>query len=557
MNKNLWRTLKRDDRGAALAVVIGTMVVFSLVAVTLVSSSMFSSATSQRARAALQVQNAAEQAIDRVHALLNSSQRGLEASFPCGVPDTVTTPTITVTTTVKVLYSNDGGSTYGCPLVSGTDLTHAKLTAHAEGTLLTGQGTAAIRRVVAQELEQPSGTSSNPLLGFGVFSGGDLETTNNFSVIDGGAHTNGHFRCNSSAEIRGPVTAVRNGSITNDCYMEGLWVGGTVSCTSNSLIDGDLVAAGTGTSQMTNTCTVTGHSVVGGELSLGGLTPKAGYTYNFAKDLVSSTGGVTFANGPGRVGGNLQVATSTDAKPSNVAGSITTGSPSTVPPGPPTVEMPAIHWSDLTSAGTPPVVPFGEWVKENAEANNAPSWSTARSGTECSIDAASYSMNGGLLGPEVATTLDGRSCDVSLQAFVGEKALVLREDLTIVARSFRSTNGLHVTSVKPGPEHAKLRFIVPLPEGASTCSGAGNGSIQLVAGGVELAPNVEVLFYTNGNIQLANGVDFTGSVYGCTTTFSNDSTIRYADMTPPGLEPPPDTHYSFIAGSRYDRNEND
>lgn len=550
-----------DDRGAAMAVVVGTMVVFSLVAVTLVSSAMFTSSTSQRGRAAVQVQNAAEQAIDRMHALLNSSQRGLEGSIPCLLEDTVTTPTIDVSTRVEFEYSSDGGTTFVDCAVSrpsdGTELTNARLTARATGTLLTGQGQATITRVVVQELEEPAESSSNPLFQFGVFSGGDLTTTNNFEVIDGGAHTNGTFRCNSSAQILGPVTAVGSAQITNDCFMEGLWVGGTLQCSSNTLIDGDLVVAGTGNSSMSNTCTVEGDALVGGNLSLSGMSPKAGYTYNFAKDLVSATGGVTFSNNAGRVAGNLKVATTTDARPGNVGGAITTGSSSPVPPAPPPVDMPPIYWSDLTGPDTPDVVPFGHWVRDNAIANNAPSWSPAHSGTQCDIAAASYSMNGGLLGPDVPTTLDARNCNVELLDFRNSNALVLQEDLTIVTRAFRSSNGLHVKSIKPGPENAKLRIIVPLPEGAATCSGAGNGALQFMAGGVVFDPNVEVLLYTNGTVELTNGVDLTGSVYGCNTNFSVDSTIRHSDVTPPGMEPPPDIFYNFIAGVRYDLNEND
>jgi len=552
----LRRARARGDDGAALAVVIGTIMVFSIVAVTLVSSAMFTSSSSQRARAALQIQNAAEQAIDRVHALLNTSARGSEASFPCTVNDSISTPSVSVTTTVSVEYSTDDGASYSCPVPNGSTLTNARLTARANGTLLTGQGQASITRVVVQELEQPTRSAAQPLLSYGVFSGGDLTTTNNFEVIDGGAHTNGNFWCNSSAQIIGPVTAVGNGSITNDCYMEGLWVGGTFACSSNSLIDGDLVVAGTGGSAMSNTCTVTGDAVVGGSLNLSGLNPKVGYAWNFGEDLVSSTGSVTFSNGPGKVNGNLQVATTTDAKPANVGGSITTGSPSSVPPKPPTVEMPPIHWSDLTSGGVD-VVPFGAWVKENAEANNAPTWSSARSGTECGIDAADYSVAGRLVSPEEPTILDARSCDVSMQAFKDDKALFLQNDLTIVTRKFRSTNGLHVKSAMPAGQRPKLRIIVPLPEGASTCSGAGTGEITFNSGGTVFDTDVDVLFYTNGKVTLTNDVDLTGSVYGCQTSFSVNSTIRYTDMTPPGMEGPAETFYSFEAGARYDLDAND
>jgi len=53
-------------------------------------------------------------------------------------------------------------------------------------------------------------------------------------------------------------------------------------------------------------------------------------------------------------------------------------------------------------------------------------------------------------------------------------------------------------------------------------------------------------------VSVTNSVTMNGSIYGCTTSFSVNSTIKYADMTPPGMTPTPSPLYQFLPDARYD-----
>lgn len=548
-----------DDRGAALVAVIGIAAVLAIISVTMVSTALFASSTSTVTRAGVQVQAAAEQGIDLTLATLNTSaDRGDEANFPCTLPHTVTTPNGVVTVDVEIDYLSEGAAVATCPVASGVDLKGATLTSRAAMTTLTGDGPVEVKKVVQQILGLEDVGSTDPLFGYGVFSAGDLNTTNNFEIIDGSAHTNGMFRCTRSAQILGPVTAVTGTSMTNACLVEGLWSGGNFECTSDEspVIDGDVVVTGTG--HLTNTCRITGNAVFGGSVDTGGWKVAPGYSYSVQGNLTSATGSLILADSS-RVGGNAQagttIARSGESHPLStiVAGSLIPSTPSAVPVAPPVQEMPGITWTDLTPAGSPVPVDFKAWLQQNAIANGAPTWSQAYQGTACIGEKGNWSLNGGLVGPSTPTILDARSCDVRLQGNSASDPLelVLNEDLTIVVNSFHNSNGLHVSSNKAG-DPAKLRIIVALPAGASPCTGAGAGSIKFDSGGVVFDPDVETFLYTNGSVSLSNNVEMHGSVYGCSTSFSNDSTITYADMTPPGMGTPASPIYAFQPSARFD-----
>ena len=560
----LLRRMRRagDEHGVALVTVIGVAAVFAIVSVTVVSTALFASTTSTVSRAGVQVQAAAEQGIDLTLAFLRTNAyRGNEASFPCTLTHSVSTPNGAVTMDVEIDYLSEGAAAATCPVASGVDLTGATFTSRASMTTLSGDGPVEVKKVVQEELSLIDPVLTPPLFGYGVFSAGDFTTTNNFEIIDGGAHTNGKFECNSSAQILGPVSAVLGASITNVCTMEGLWTGGNFTCTTDSLIDGDLIV--TGTANFTNRCAVTGNALIGGKITSGGWGVAPGRTYSVEGNITSASSTMELAD-TSRIGGNAQAAgvitRNGTAYPLStiVAGSRTPNTPSAVPAAPPVQTMPAITYANIVSPTAPAPTPFKAWVQQNAIANGAPTWSDAYAGTTCTAAKANYSINGGLTGPAVSTVLDARTCDVVLQGNSASDPLelVLNEDLTIIAKTLTSTNGLHVSSNKVGTP-AKLRIIVPLPTGGTVCSGAGAGAIKFMAGGVVFDSDVETFLYTNGLVSLTNGVDMHGSVYGCTTSFSVNSTITYVDMTPPGMATPPSPIYEFEPSARYDLGAND
>lgn len=553
MREAIRRRLSGDE-GAAMVLVLGVMLVFAIVSVTLVGTTVYATSRVTETRAGVQTQNVVEQAIDLTLDQLNSTaRRGEEASFPCRIDSSFSTPTGTVDVTIDIEYAV--GSTYMCPAASGVDLTGARFTARAHSDVMTGGGLEEVDRVMRQELELvPTGPGA-PVFGYGVFSNADVTTTNTFKIVDGGLHTNGNFSCTTSAQINGMVTAVGGATFTNDCTMKGLWVGGNVSCTSGSLIDGDLRAAGTGTSTFSNACTVTGNLIVGGSLTGNGWSSfLPGYTRHVGGDLIAATGNVTLQTSA-RIGGNVQAAgtimlnTGVPATPTQVGGSIAPNRPSGVPAAPPVQQMPAIYMSDLVGRHDPEPLNFGTWLQQQAIANGAPSWTAPMGGSACEANGANWSLNGELHSPDTRTVVDARGCPT---AKLQDVTLVLHEDLTIIVNSFDATNNVTIRGQKADGTNAKLRIISPLADGATPCTPANGGTISFQGGGTDFLNSVDTFLYTNNKVSLVNTVGMNGAVYACTTNFANSTTINYADMTPPGMEDPGGELYQFLPTIRYD-----
>ena len=443
---------------------------------------------------------------------------------------------------MAVEYLSEGAVSAGCPVASGVDLVGATLTATATHTTVTGQGSAEVDRAVRQVLDLPDPTVRPPLFGFGVFSGDALAPSNNFHVIGGGVHTNGPFICRNDNFVDGAVTAVGNASVTNNCRIGSMWTGGNFECTASGLIQGDITAAGTGS--MTNTCRGLGHGVFGGGFTGSGWN--AGSPWSLTGNLISATGSISL-QASARIGGLAQAAgsiTTNSGAPilTSVPAGVIPNVSSPVPGTPPTVEMPAVTWTDLTVyPGAPTPIAINTWGKQNATANGKPS-----NNPGCTLAGPSWSVNGPLRSPATPSIIDARTCDLTFQ----DIDLYLHEDLTIVAKKF-TLGGLRVHSAMGAGDPPKLRIVVPLAAGASSCSGTSAGSISSWGTNV-VDPGIEVLMYTNGEVQLTNNVTFSGSVYACKTNFSESVKITYADMTPPDMDPPPSEFYEFEPDSRYD-----
>lgn len=552
MRDAIRRRLSGDDRGAAMVLVLGVMMVFAIVSVTLVGTTVFATSRASETRAGVQTQNAVEQAIDLALAQLNTTAtRGQEGTFPCAINSSFTTPSGTVDVAISIEY--EVGATYVCPAASGVALTGARFTARAHTDLMTGEGLQEVDRVMRQEFDLAPMGPGAPVFGYGVFSNADIDTTNTFKVVDGGLHTNGNFKCTTQAQINGLVSAVGNANFTNSCRMEGLWVGGTVTCTSQSFIDGDVRASGTGGSSFTNNCTVTGDAILGGSVTGSGWSPLAGQTKNVYGDLISATGNISL-QATARIGGNAQAKgtitlnNGTPITSTHINGSVTQNSPSGVPAPPPVQSMPAIYYSDIVRPGDPAPLLFKKWLQDEAIANNAATWTDPRKGVACTAVGANWSMNGVLRSPVTPTVVDARACST---ATFQDITVYLRNDLTILVNSFDATNGVTIVGQKPG-SNAKLRIISVLPDGASTCSPATGGTISFQGGGTDFLNSVDTFLYTNKKVSLVNTVGMNGSVYACETNFANSTTINYADMTPPGMEDPGGTLYEFLPTVRYD-----
>lgn len=534
-----------SERGSALVIVIGLGFAFVIMGLTLAVVSSFASSTAGGTRAGIQAQAAADAGIDNTIKQLNSVVMGKESSFRCALSSTYATDhgTSDVVAQIKYHKVGDPEGTYSCnpatQFADNSEITGAEIVSTSTLTIGTGSGEKTVVKSVKQVVDLDMTMPQPPLFSYGFFSNGNVHTTNNFTVNGGGVFTNGNFECNSNAQVFGDVTALGTVTMSNSCLLDSLWAGGKTVCSSGAKISGDLTVSSVARTYFSSGCKVGGNVWTGGDFDTQETT--------VGKNVLSATGRIE-QQSSSRINGWAQAAKSVVG--GTVSGARVENSPSDVPPVPVRQDMPAITATDIfgAAAGSPATKAMGAWVKENAVANGAPSWSASMSGTHCAPEAPSYGLNGGLKGPSGTTIIDARDCDVSL---LGPMTLTLDGDLTIVAKSFVSTNGLTVTSTNPSKDY-KLRIIVPLTPGAASCSGVSTGQITLKAGGFVVPPNVDVFLYTNGTVTLTNDVTLSGSVYGCSTSLSNGTNITYKDMTPPGMETDDDANYNFRPVMRYD-----
>jgi len=539
------RARVRGDRGSALIVVIGIGAAVALMAVTMVSVATFASATSSKGRAQVQAQATAEAALDSTLSQLRSSAaRGAETTFPCTFSQSSTTPSGKATTTIAVKYGSASMPALACPMPSSATITTAEMVATTNLSFFTGNGKGTVKRVVKQRMTVADVGATTSLFPYGVFSGENLTTTNGFRV-DGGAgvFTNGAFNCSVASSIYGNVTSVGSAYLTNTCVTGAVKTGGTFKCDSSPTIQGDVEAAGLGTSQLSNTCSVLGSVTAGGPITIGN-SAKIGANLISSTSSILASGGAVRVAGYGRAGttikrddsGSLPVVFASGTSPNN---------PSAVPVAPTVVKMPTVYYTDLTPTGSS-VLDYKTWLYNNALANGAPSWTDQMKKTTCTADNSSYALNGNLVTPAVPTVIDARGCAVNFWGGNGNLTINLKSDLIIVGDSFTIGN-LYVKSSNPS---AKISFIVPLPAGAQSCNGVGTGNVSF-NNTLKIDPNVQTFIYTNGTATLTNNSTFSGSVYGCKTSFSVDTHITYTDMTPPNMGTPASPYYAFTPGARY------
>lgn len=550
MNISDLRSRARDEGGNALVMVIGLGFTFLILAVTMAVSSTYAATTASSARAGVQAQAAADAGIDNAVKQLNNVLIGKESSFRCVIDSEVGTEHGTAAVTTQIRYRLAGAgdeSPYTCnaavALADGSEVQAAEIVSTATITIGSANGAKEQTRTVKQTVARSIGDPLPPVFNYGVFSHSSVIANNNFTVDGGGLFTNGNFACNSASAIYGDVVAIGSAQTDNNCRLDSLWTGGQISCRSGSVIVGNLTSSFTGLTSL-DKCSVGGSAWTAGNISMNNST--------ITDNALSATGAISVCCNA-KVGGWAQGGGKVTTSSGGTIGSARVENlPTELPASPASQKMPAIYWKDLTGvkADNPPVVNYGAWLKENAVRNNAPSWSALRSGTHCTgeVASANYSLNGHLITPDVASVIDARGCAAHWN---GSLNLTVGADTTLVLEKFTSSNGLKIKGKVPGQKYV-LRIIVPLPDGAPSCSGQGKGNIAINSGGSSFDPNVTVFIYTNGRVNFTNKFDMYGSVYGCETEFDSNTKVTYSDGTPPGMVDDSNRKYNFSPVMRFD-----
>lgn len=518
------RRASADDTGSALVTAIGVMLVAMALASIVVATAIVSTNDSSRERAQTFEVHSAEGVVDTLYAVL-------ETETPCvwpasGSVSAGTAPAPTdVTATIAYYDKNLQPLTCTNGAVSGTPAT-AVITAKADSKR-AGVGVDTQRKVQAKVNLTPTTINGR---GAAIFAGRSIMTTNGFNL-----------------------NSVTPGSDTD------VWVdSGDVNCNSNVNIDGNLIVV-TGKTDISGNCRVTKdlwskQALTVHQAQGAGLTTVGQDTY--------AAGGATLAGGSS-YGRNVTVvgSYSTWGAGPAVGGILKTGASSSSLPVYQAVGLPEViykpsDWAGFIISGDRQQA-YRDWVRQNAIADGAPSWSDAlvNSGTkQCSIAGDNWSLNGPLVGPSVPTIFDTRFC--AKTTMQGNLNIKLNSDLVIFANDFYATGNFQISSADGQPHKAWI--IVPDPDvspnGTADCGktvgGYTSGNIKFDSGSLAVSP-VTFFGYTPCTLETNNTMTFYGQLYGKDVILRNNMTMRYDPIGIPGVDLP-STAPVAAAGYRVD-----
>lgn len=487
------RCVSHGDSGMALPLVIALMVVGALLVAGVASTSLSAVGSATSTRASVQAQAVAE-------AGLAAAQSAIIAGhYTCTYPDT--------SNLGYVVQAQFGSGISGAPPCSAP--TGAKAAVTAQAAIIVSTATASrggtqgnssgdtrrVQGVLTLETTSTPATSTTPTTPATTTppgSGGASDFTRAVFVGGGGTSSSGAWTLNNGTASTG-----------------GLYVNGMLAC-SQIQVNGPTVVSG-GASFNTRDCrfgqdvSVSGNldqcqAVIAGRLTVLGTMP--GWL-----DACTTSGGRT--------------------------------STGTVPQESMPVVTASTYGSSTTWAALSQQLYTAHGVTQWQETRFAPTKCKLTAPSTVRQDGSGDSLNGPIDAPASVKVIDARAC-TTLEMY--DSTIVLSGDLTIIANSFTSSNGLQVkkASSVPAGTTPTLRIVVPMADGTSTCSAnSGAGTITINSGGTALGSDVSLLLYSAGNIDMSNSISFYGQMYGCKIAeLKNSVTINYRSV---GGDAPPTT----------------
>lgn len=562
-----------DDRGSAMAMVIGIMVVVTLAMATLAAAVGQTTRQTVSSRAHIQAQGAADAGIDRVLQWMDGKTYGeLQTAGTClpGIaPFSVDDATVTVAAQWTPRDAN------GClPAGAGNGRLVVTATADQPGGLPAMSGS---RAVVAEfSVSTPPSPLDNA-----IFGEGSVTLSNNLKVVDSvdgandaNVYTNSAsgFTCTEHALVEGSLTAVYgNLFMRNGCTVNGsVWVSGDIEFSASGVtVRGDMYTASTSANAVRSNNTsivVEGNVLANGGVSLAGTkvgTPANGssvwsgsgqvrFSQNatvngsvyaalgvdaqqgttVTRDVVAWSGGFVSDNGGSQIGGNVRV--SGVYKNGNngrmPAGSLCQNGAAGCAAGRPGAPLswnpaeadipPGVLNNAFDAVQMPPrvafpriasnVTPAGDPLQKWRDAQ----WDVRTPSTpaQCTDEMAKLRS-----GYDVKTLVDLGLCPGQL--WLDNATIVLRNDLAIFSdRGFASQNDLKVTV--PGGGTHDLMWIVPDDAAGvawtPVAGGAATPSCTSPAGNIAInkattAAGVRWFFYTPCDVSIQNGIGTSSS----------------------------------------------
>jgi hypothetical protein len=518
------RIRRSDDRGVALAAVLGLMsvglILTSLVAASVINSAGFSTST----RAGVQSQAAAEAGIAAARAGLIqdtcvASGNGIYQSASGVVPSylaTVWIPSggswvrgcpVGLSTSVRLLSSGYASSTgvNGVDAGNSTNL-EAILSPAVPPTAIVATGPAVYAYNAGSfgnggELVSLDGSTPNVLI-----KTGNITCDNNFEATANLVVNGGNLTIDNGCNITGNVWASGRVDFVNSGIVGGSAVGNGVSMANSSQV---------GSIWSTADLTLSGNPVVNGAAKAYSLVPNGGtmkgggYIY----------GPTNLSNASTNLTANVTTQTTSGTAPKNwneenkqlvVVNPITTPTFGSDYPSPPTVP----NWIDFGADARDYTIET--WVGFGIYTMDA----------DCDVAHVIAAVESFAGGPGV---IDGRACVGGL-VMDNNNDIPMENDLAIIAPSITISGSVNFSPTIT----SRLWLINP--------DATGNGLPTCAAGeGMEISnnpsfDNVKTLIYTPCVAAIVAGIEIVGQIFANEAQLTNNSTLAYAAVGLPGYD---------------------
>lgn len=527
------RRIRRDDEGAALAAVLGVMLVGVLLTTLIASSVVSAYGYSSMTRAGIESQAAAESGIAVARAgLINGTcnsafnsathpSTGVYTSAPGEVPE--------FTATIYTKQGSGWSTNPSCPASASVDV-RIVVTGAAEAT-----GAA---QMAAGDIQTLEAVLTAPTI--------DTEITNSGPAVFGYAGGSFGEGAKLLTESGVPIDVIfRTGNITCD--------GGMAAVTNLVVGDGNLLLTGgcgvSGTAWVSKTATVDGGATIGGNIRAQDVVLKNGTL----KGDIHALNNFSIPSGWPTVNGNVT------AKKINVIGGVFTKGlwsytdlqadngnfsttrvvsrtaiikpswlniPNTEPPTYPAT--PSVSPWEVPPA---PVVP--NWIDFPYNPSLWAGFFEYDLGTNCSranINAAITFFAGR---PGILNALNCANLALSS----GEDQFTFTNDVVIYAKKFDLGGGAAFRAGAASGTNQRLWLINPdqTPNGSPTC----NSQQLKIGGGFQFtaAPATwNVMFYSPCDITIASSTTFKGQIFSNNSTFGGGASMTYAGVGLPGYD---------------------
>jgi hypothetical protein len=511
------RAARRDDRGVALAAVLGLMVTAMLLTALVAGSVITASGYSTSARAGVQSEASAEAGIAAARAgLLNgtcaATGNGSFASATGSIPRYLAT----------VWIPFGSGWTRGCPSTLTTQI-RILSTGYAAAPGVAGNSsgnTANLEVILSPGVTPTSLYPSGPAVfaySAGSFSnGGQLVSldgsTPNVLVKQGDVVCDNNFQATANLVVNGG-----NLAIDNSCTISGnAWASGRITFGNNTNLGGNAIANG---------ITMSGGSSVANVWSSSDLTLNGNLTIRGVAKAFSLS--VTGANlqGGGYIYGPSSLGNSVSLGATVLTQSIVQGSKSNSKL---VVQNPISSPTFVSDRPAPPVVP--NWVDFGARAADYTStaWTgfqVVQLGTNC--DAASVKTKIASLAGQPGV-LDGRTC-VGTSDWGNNIDMGMTNDLAIIMPS------ISISGVKFTPPTAKRLWLINPDTVANQSPDCASGEGMSITNNPTFT-NVNVMVYTPCSASIVAGISIQGQMFANQVTLNNHASLAYAPIGLPGYD---------------------